>query len=387
MSPVRPRRRLTRMLAAPLLVLGSAALSLGTLELLLRANVIPNLYYEQNRILGDRGRPRLRVLILGDSFMASLSGADLVDSLYALLAPAGVHILNSATAGAGPVEYVAALRRQGARFRPDVVLLSYYVGNDLLDVGCDGDLDAQLLATRSPALWKRTYVAQFVRERVQARYPGQVLFEGLAPGLRWWVAAVEARRRAAEPAAAPSPGDPSTAQDVDYAAMEAAGVPREDIEAAKAGRLNPWIVSLGVYYPDYFRDALLVRSACAEQAWEDTKRTLDLILDEAAALDAEVLPVIFPHTLQVSRAHYALYRAWKINLNDEMLETERPQQLLREYFRSHGLEPLDLLHPFRGHSEALYWEHDEHLNQLGQRFSAGLIAEALLSRIPGTPRR
>jgi hypothetical protein len=214
-------------------------------------------------------------------------------------------------------------------------------------------------------LWQRSYTVQFLGERLRRWFPGRVLIPLAMSGVR---SPSSDRRRLAG------------VQAVDFGRMRDAGIPDEYVESARAGKINPWIVSLGVVYPEYFEDGLLVRSECAERAWKDTTRVLDQILEEAARLGAQVLPVLFPHTLQVSPAHHALYREWKIRVSDEMLSTDRPQQLLREYFASRGVEPLDLLGLFRARPEMLYWERDEHLNSRGQELSAARIAEEFLAR-------
>ncbi len=395
------RRRIRRGVGALLLLVTSVSVCLGAFELLLRWNVIPNAYYLENQVLGDVNQSGLFTFIVGDSFIAATEPF-VADYVYPMLAPYGVRIRNTATPGTGPVQYLESLRREGARYRPKVVLLSYYVGNDLADVGCEGNLDERLLATRSPPAWKRIYTAQYVREVLRRVFPGKVIFaQSLLSGepmgqasprllalasFHWSFASIFST-------AQPFSGSPRSAspphhnlphslrvQEVDYDRMKEAGIPEEYIESAKAGELNPWIVYLGAQNPDYFRDQLLMRSECAQQAWESTKRVLDMILDEAARLDADVFPVIFPHTLQVNTAHYGLYRAWKINVDDEMLRTSRPQQLLREYFHSHDLEPLDLLDAFRTDGELLYWDQDEHMNLRGQQLSGRLIAEGFLTR-------
>ncbi|HMC55906.1 MAG TPA: hypothetical protein VKH19_12075 [Gemmatimonadaceae bacterium] len=368
-------RRVVGILGLLLLSTASLLVVFAALELMLRRNVIANQYYLQHEVLGANKTGPL-VLILGDSFMAPLKGADIADYLYDSLSVHGVRIRNSAVAGTGPVEYLQSLRREAPLHHPQIVLLSYYVGNDLLNVGCGGNLNERLLPTRPLRAWQRLYVVQFVAERLRAVFPGRAFLQmdmlSLPPGALWAIDAVTRFARKARVAP----------QSVDYEAMKKAGIPAEHIEAARAGTENPWIVSLGAIYPDYFRDELLMRSECAQRAWSDTKRVLDLILAGAARIDATVLPVVFPHTLQVSSAHLALYRAWKLNIDDEMLHTDRPQQLLREYFESRGLEPLDLLDVFRSRKDMLYWERDEHMNAVGQKLSAALIAAAILDRGP-----
>lgn len=392
---------------ALLLLVVSTSTCLGAFELLLRWNVVPNTYYLENRVLGGPAQNGLFTFIIGDSFIAP-SQPFVADYIYPVLAPHGVRIRNTATPGTGPVQYLDDLRREGARYRPDVVLLSYYVGNDMADVGCVNDLEERLRGTPSPPAWMRTYTMQYVREVLQRTFPGKVFF---TPSSRPGVTVGGASLQPVERASIYSPLNgilrfgvrrPSTVsgtflpseepphapdvQEVDYAKLREAGIPEEYIEAAKAGEINPWVVNFGAENPDYFRDQLLIRSECAQHAWENTKRALDLILEETAKLDADVFPVIFPNTLQVDTLHYSLYRAWKINVDDEMLVSDLPQQLLREYFLSRGIEPLDLLDAFRAEEEALYWERDEHMNVRGQQLSGELISEAFIARYLGDDR-
>jgi hypothetical protein len=357
------------------LLLTSSLLTLGAIEFLLRYNVIPSEYFLRHRVLGDAGDAPL-LLVLGDSFMAPIPGSDVVDYLVPELGPHRVRVRNTATPGTGPVAYFDNLRQEGPIQKPAVILLSYYVGNDLLDVGCSADLSERLRPAPPVPAWKRLYVAQYAKERMQAIRPGSVLFQSVIPGAEIVTVAAKMFSRLAEP----EPDLDATGQQVDYEAMKKAGIPASAIDSARAGTLNPWIVSLGVHYPDYYRDELLVRSDCARQAWQNTRQVLDSIMAHAARLDAQVLPVIYPHTFQVNAAHYPLYRAWKINVDEEMRRTHRPQQLLTEYFRAYGVTPLDLLEPFQGAAQKLYWDHDEHMNIQGQQLAAKLIAQTLIAR-------
>ena len=372
-------RRLQRAFGLLLLLAASVGITLGAVELLLRAGLIPNEYRAQNKVTGARGGNGPLLFILGDSFMAPLRGGDLADYLADAVGTRGLRIRNTATAGTGPVEYLDRLRRHGTRWQPDLILLSWYVGNDLQNVGCGGNLEARLLPPRPIPLWKRSYLVQFVMARLRVMYPDRVIFQSAAPaGHR--AGPVLLRLLAPRPLSAAVAAGRDLRQEVDYEAMRRAGIPEEHIEAARAGRVNPWVVSLGAQYPDYLRDALLVRSDCARRSWQDAQRVLDLILEEAARLETPVLPVVFPHALQVTQAHAALYRAWRINIDDEMFRSDRPQQLLREYFRAHGIETVDLLPALRASAEMLYYEQDEHLNMRGQQLAAGVIAEAVLRR-------
>ena len=359
--------------ATAALVFVSVLVPLVILEVLLRLNVIGSDYHARNEVLGeDSGGPLL--LILGDSFVAPQDGGDIGDYLFAEVSGARMRIRNTATSGTGPVDYLRRLRRERGRVRPDVLLLSYYVGNDLLDTGCDADIEARLDPPADPPAWQKLYTVQFLVERLRALMPGKVF-------IRTAAAANGHPLHAASIGLAAS-GAVSLLlrrQAVDYDAMRRAGIGEEHIAAARRGDVNPWIVNIGATNPDYYRHALAMESPCALRAWSHQQRVLDLILEEAVAMNVRVLPVIFPHTFQVDTAHYSLYRSWKIHVDDEMSRGSRPQQLLTEYFRGRGLEPLDLLEAFRRERVPLFWERDEHLNMRGQQLAARLIARSVMS--------
>ena len=105
------------------MLVASVSICLAAFELLLRWNVIPNAYYLENQALGDANQSGLFTFIVGDSFIAP-TAPFVADYVYPTLAPYGVRIRNTATAGTGPVQYLESLRREGARYRPNVVLLS-----------------------------------------------------------------------------------------------------------------------------------------------------------------------------------------------------------------------------------------------------------------------
>jgi hypothetical protein len=97
------------------------------LDLLLRAGVVPN-----ERARRDRALRTARVLVLGDSF--SLDGDGMaVGLLRADLAARGISLVSLARPGMGPRNYRDALREALATHRPAVVVLNYYVGNDVSD--------------------------------------------------------------------------------------------------------------------------------------------------------------------------------------------------------------------------------------------------------------
>jgi hypothetical protein len=318
---------------------------LGAVELLLRLGIIPNEPQQRWIPVRASGSPGPRILILGDSFFTRrASSRDISDDLVDELSGTGAEVLNPSYPGYGPYQYLEMLV-QGSSFEPDIVLVAHYVGNDLMDVGCNDDPQARIRSSERrtwSAMLPRSFLALYATARFKdyaTRHPA-----------------------------------------FDWAALEAAGIPKEEVDRARRFELNPYVLRLGATYPNYYRDVLLFQSDCAEQAWQRTRVVLDEILRQSSAMGARVFPVVFPHTLQVSRLHYDLYRQWKILVDDTMLETSEPQDRLRAYYREKGIEVVDLLPAFRASTAPLYWVRDEHLNPDGDALSAKEIGRALHER-------
>jgi hypothetical protein len=159
--------------------------------------------------------------------------------------------------------------------------------------------------------------------------------------------------------------------------MAAAGIPHEYLEKAQRLEVTPHIFQVAMVRPQYFEEVLLIRSECARRAWDNTEIILGEILAQAHASGALVVPVLFPHTFQVSRLHADLYSSWRIHVDEAMHETRIPQDLLIDFFARHSIETLDLLPVFRAARGPLFWPEDEHLNPTGDALAVSEIARFL----------
>src|SRR5262245_16632694 len=104
----------------------------AVLELILRQGLIANPQYDRLQIQVKHSHARHKLLIIGDSFITGRSVAGRL--LSRDLAAYRVAVLNDATGATGPFEYLEELKAIGPKFKPDIVLVSYYAGNDLTDV-------------------------------------------------------------------------------------------------------------------------------------------------------------------------------------------------------------------------------------------------------------
>lgn len=131
-NDVTPKRRRYSKLKKLLLCLASMSICVISLEAALRWGLIPNPQNNRLQLQGKLDNESHRLLILGDSFIfkPGLLGKKLANEL----ASKDVTVLNLATGGSGPFEYRTEMKAAGVDFKPDVVLLAYYAGNDLTDV-------------------------------------------------------------------------------------------------------------------------------------------------------------------------------------------------------------------------------------------------------------
>jgi hypothetical protein len=96
----------------------------------------------ETNALGMRDRPHavekapgtFRIVVLGDSYMEAYQvplEASLPYMLQERLAARRVEVLNLGVGGYGTAQQLLTLRDEGLRFRPDLVVLAFYLGNDL----------------------------------------------------------------------------------------------------------------------------------------------------------------------------------------------------------------------------------------------------------------
>jgi len=289
-----------------------------------------------------------RILVLGDSFLAPWKiDSYLAKDLEAYASERGIGLFNAATYGLGPASYHARMKKLATEFEPDLVLVFYFVGNDLTDV--------------------QYHISEF---------------------------------RPTEPAGAtPILNDPScriaNSRDqqrggkFDWDAMARHGVDPELLEMARNvdlaktppdERINPWLLALAMRAPRYLLDNILMDSECNAVAWRMTAAYLADIFAIARGVGAEVRLVAIPSTVQIDRSHFDVYRRLTLQVDDRLLESTRPQRLLAALCARHDVPFLDLLPYFENHPDpaSLYWRMDPHFSSAGHRFAFEILREEIL---------
>lgn len=342
--------------------LGSLAAKLGvslctlalvgvSTECALRVGLLESRHYTHVSSRGERTTPTTKLLILGDSFLDRRTRIHaLLEEEFEIL---GVEFLNLAVSGMGPLEYLWELEAYGRSFAPDIVLLSFYVGNDVSDIQyrLEADPDfarGQGLKDRLRPLIRNSYLYQFLKEKREA---------------------LRIRR-------------------LDEQKFLRRGIDPELLQAARSLEINPSLLELAIRRPHYLLDGVLLETEQNARAWQRITEIFDRIRALSDEIAAELIVVIFPHTIQLDASHFPFFAELGFELDERSLSSTRPQSAMLGYCEKNGLRCLDLLPAFRSASnEELYRLRDDHLSVAGEVLSARAIVEFALSpRRDGKPR-
>jgi hypothetical protein len=327
-----------------LLVIASLFLTTIALESVLRLGWIKNRRHDHLRVMGEQENPDTRLMILGDSFLRR--GSILIRSLNKRLERCKVAVLNTSVGGYGPFEYLEELKTTGSRFKPDIVLLGYYVGNDLTNVQNNRKFNPTSFRLKFKNIFRpfvrKFYIYHYYYEKKQV-IPTRLF---------------------------------------NYKRLKASGIPTNLIEEAKTYRINPWLLLHAQHEKNYLLDNILMETQENMRAWEKVKDLLDSIHDLCNRMGAAFLVAIFPRSVQVSDMNFEFFKSLNFNLDERTLKADKPQRLLKTFCDERKIPCLDFLPLFRQRSDqVLFRIKDEHFNDRGDSLVAELILDFTLKHI------
>ena len=283
-----------------------------------------------------------RIALFGDSFLAS----PLAPMLAEGLAREDVAIVNLAEQGTGPVVYHARLKHRRLDPEPDLVLVGYYVGNDLTDTRFRDPVEQAEGGPRGPVFERRSWAEPYLLD---------YLSEKTRPGHAW---------------------------EFDWAAYEAKGLPADLIELARSGRMNPWLLDLASKRPTHLLDNVLIEGEGNEEAWErvaDEFRAMKALCDERGV---SMAVVVFPRSVQIARWRFEFFERLGFELDERTLETTRPQDLMKALCAEEGIPVLDVLPHLKANAtQDQFIENDDHFNGIGNRLVADVLGPFLMEQL------
>jgi len=296
--------------------------------------------------IGAAGRleSKRRILLLGDSFMEALqveyeqSLAGLLEARLASRLGEPVAIRNTGVSGWDPPQYLMEARHQLGREGYDLVLVSLYLGNDVVS--------------------RRT-----------EWYPPGAPSDGLLHPLRL-------PRQF---------GYKEVVYDVLYPINDFLKAHSELFNLLK-NRAATLRMRVGLT-AEYFPDDLLRREASSSR-WLVTAQICRDIRDLARAHGAPTLFVLVPASFQVDTV--AFYRALNgFKIDRGAVDLEQPERLLTSTMRAYSLDLVDVLEDFRRAERSgsrLYGTVDSHLSPQGHKLLEQLIEPVVTARLSASRR-
>ena len=278
-----------------------------------------------------------RILGLGDSF--AVNDYHLQKNYHNFLAAAlkaggypHTEVLNAGVPGTGPGYYWHILEKHGETWKPDLVLVGFFVGNDF------GEMEFMLL--RGPFIKEsgdpiKRWVAylQFHNLWVYKAIKGQ------------WTLFSEKRRKGQEK-------------------KETGGAP-EGLFSRQA-HLNVEKHRMWIFEKS--------RRADLDSLWRENADLLLKFKEWCAQRKAPLVIVLFPDEFQVDGdLRREIYQTYHLTADD--VDLAYPNRLVGDYCRRHGIFCLDLLPSFQeqGAARILYKLRDTHWNEAGNRLAGELI--------------
>jgi hypothetical protein len=277
-----------------------------------------------------------RIALLGDSFAVGEVRQDVnLASDIEKLRPA-VEIYNFGVHAIGPAGYRVLLETEALAFKPDIVLVALFVGNDLSDTLEDSaglTLDRFALGRFSRRTWR--LLQELYRQRL---------------------------------ASAPSP--------LLLPQLNTPVVPERGFTLSRERFLEVETERLGI--------ARLSRVKDYEPAWRNALAHLRAMKDACSRRGVMLAMTIIPDEFQVNRELLEqLLAAGAIGRDD--VDLAGPQRRLLDFCRAEGLSCLDLLPSFEGR-QGTYLPQDTHWNEAGNLIAATAIVNWLDGLRPNVTR-
>ena len=265
-----------------------------------------------------------RILGIGDSF--TYGSVPYVNNYLTLTEEklnqqgANVELINMGIPGTGPREYLSLFVIEGLELKPDMVLVSFFVGNDFT-----GEFETK----------RKLYTYSYVASLIYYLYSLHTKYEGITKYTLVYH------------------DDVPTFTDAAYL----------NIEKDRSQIFLKQNQAFGTLLDGAMSYLIKMKSICDEQK-------ISLVV------------VLLPDELQVSRTLQASVLQ-ALTLTPDAMDLSLPNRLISERLKQSGIDSIDLLSEFQsaGEQKTLYRPNDSHWNIEGNKLAAEIITTELHSRL------
>lgn len=320
-----------------------------------------------------------RIAVIGDSFIAGLgveNGQTLTAELESLLneernEASDFQVLNRGRPGSGTIREFDLYRSYTRPFDPDVVVLAFCLGNDLVDT-------QQEQSEEEMANWSPPGMAR------------KVAF-GLMPNLYLELAmlkrATQENRQLAERSEAEFLDSLGTFADIHNVSPKLATerfrtIPEKYQKMAYRGEFgNDFIVFNACVQPNRTQKSLFPTDEQFQDTWPRVEHHLDLLRQTIREDGAQFVVMSIPDVVMVDRSGWEFYRSLGYKLEEDwMAEPSRTEEALAAWCTQNEVPYLNLVPPCRVANEELFYPMDGHFTPAGQRRAAEWLGEFLQSQ-------
>lgn len=306
----------------------SFVITLIGIELLLSTHIFST--PEIERLKYETEGSGANILLLGDSFLGKKM--DIEKHLVSEFKKQNLTLLNLGNSGDSPLDYLMDYNKFGNKKNSEVVILGYYVGNDL-----------SMTKEKIPSAFEMF---------LKSRYLWRLLLTSLD----------------------------SSKLEIHEKAWRKAGIPEYVIEKVEQGIASPLYLEVGMHYKSFLEDNLLMEGSLNEKRWENNKKLLLRIKNAVEENGGTFALVLFPHTLQVSKRQVQYWRDIGLSVPDKLIGSSVPQNKFKVFCNEKEIRCLDFLPLFRERKlESLYKNFDDHFNEKGNSLITENIIKLILS--------
>lgn len=318
-----------------------------------------------------------RWVVVGDSFTEGW-GVEYEQSLCALLEQQlsgnqPIRYINCGVAHTGPRDYGRRLFHVGMKYHPDAVLIVLHA-NDLFDTPVDSVFSADNEANPRSGLKRRLFQL----------WPHLFVLTRKALGRELVPESATAAGRAGDFIAT------ATAAARQKGITEAAidrwkqRLPADLVRAVNLGRLNPPVLSYGLFHPDCYTLALDVVGPEAERRWRSMETSLSNLVDYCRGNHMAAAVVFTPTAFQHDPTIGRVWKAVGLETRDSWYtSTTEVQRRLERWAAATGTPYLDLTPAFQKASKerpGVYnYPLDLHWTPEGHAFAVSIIGPWLRS--------